>query len=35
MVEKEVGLGGWDLGFVLSGGNIVVDGFVLFFGKFK
>jgi threonine dehydratase len=35
MVEKEAGSGGWDLGLVLSGGNIAVDGLASLFGKPK
>ncbi|KAL2211272.1 serine racemase [Sarocladium strictum] len=35
MVEQEAGDGGWDLGLVLSGGNIAVDGLASLFGKHK
>ncbi|KAL3301001.1 pyridoxal-phosphate dependent enzyme [Colletotrichum asianum] len=31
MVEEEAGEKGWDLGLVLSGGNIGVDGLVKLF----
>lgn len=33
MVEKDAGSDGWDLGLVLSGGNISVDGLAGLFGK--
>jgi threonine dehydratase len=33
MVEKEAGPEGWDIGLVLSGGNIAVDGIAGLFGK--
>lgn len=33
MVEKEAGPEGWDIGLVLSGGNMAVDGIAGLFGK--